>query len=185
MTVNTRVIRILLAANSYPFVEIEDGLRVQVLPSISYLPRCQKHQFAAFIADVGLLVVWDDEPKKILSRVIGIETALMNMIWGATSAYPEENEKKEPAVDTQEYDPDLESFEEKPRRIVLMQAVLTAFTLALSLIALGAGWRNIAQEIAVDQNYIRVAFVAALIPQFWLSLVSSIHLLVRIKKSRC
>ena len=68
MTVNTRVIKILLHLPTIcTYVEIQPGLRLQVLPDMSYLPRCQKHQFAAFIADRGILVVWEDEPKKLLT----------------------------------------------------------------------------------------------------------------------
>jgi hypothetical protein len=173
MTVNTRVIRILLHANTMPFVEIQKGLRIQVLPDISYLPRCQKHQFAAFIADSGILVVWDDEPKKILARIEKLEVALMKMIWGNESAYPEEMpaEKKEAYVEANELTGDAEAQEEKPRKLVLIQPVLTAFTLCLTVVAMGTGYRAIAIEIALDKNYLRILFVLAFIPQVWLSLV--------------
>ena len=66
MTVNTRVIKLFLHSNDKAYVPLKGGLRLQVLPDISYLPRCQKHQFAAFIADRGLLIVWDDEPRHLL-----------------------------------------------------------------------------------------------------------------------
>jgi hypothetical protein len=172
MTVNTQVIRILLRATTTSFVEIQDGLRIQVLPSFSYLPTCQKHHFAAFIADTAILVVWDDEPQQILDRVERLESALMKTIWGNESAYPEEEDEKKGAnslVSQLEGDP--ESMEEKSRRIVLMQPWLTAFTLFLSLAAIAAGYSQIAVEIFIDKNYIRLLFVLAIIPQFWLSLV--------------
>jgi hypothetical protein len=176
MTVNTRVIRILLQANTLPYVEIQDGLRIQVLPDMTYLPRCQKHQFAAFIADCGMLVVWDDEPKKILARVEKIEAALMNMIWGNESAYPEEgsNEKKETTVNVDDLGFDQEAIAEKPRKIVLIQPTLTAFTLLAAIVAIGAGFREVALEIATDKGWIRLAFIAAIVPQFWVSLVRTL-----------
>ena len=173
MTVNTRVIKILLHSNDMPYVEIQPGLRLQVLPDMSYLPRCQKHQFAAFIADRGILVVWEDEPKKLLARADTIQEALMKMIWGNESAYPEENEKKESATEVSAVDvEDLENQpEEKPRQIVLIQPMLGAATLLLTILAIGSGWRQIAIETYVDRNYVRAAFAAVALPQMWLALV--------------
>lgn len=141
---------------------------------MSHLPRCQKHQFAAFIADRGLLVVWDDDPKKILGRAERLENTLIKMIWGKQSLYPDEDEKKEetkvelPEVDTDPEDPAAE----KPRQIVLWQAIFSAFTAALALSALGLGWRQIAFEIATDHFYLRFLFALVIVPQFWLALVS-------------
>ncbi|KAF2138548.1 uncharacterized protein K452DRAFT_301083 [Aplosporella prunicola CBS 121167] len=171
MTVNTRVIKIILHNNSLPYIEIQRGLRVQVLPDMSYLPQSQKHQFAAFIADRGILVVWEDQPKKLLERVNNIEHALMDMIWQDESAYPDENEKKEAMYQVHEDDgSDAESAEEKPRQTVLIQPLLTACTLILTLAAIGSGWRQIAIEVAVDGGYIRLAFIAVVLPQMWLAL---------------
>jgi hypothetical protein len=178
MTVNTRVIRILLHSNQMPFVEIQEGLRIQVLPDMSYLPRCQKHQFAAFIADRGVLVVWDDDPKKILGRVERFETALMKMIWGNEGAYPEEDEKKEEVeILEEEVDADPENpGETKPRKIMLMQAWITAFTIGLTIGVIGAGWRQVAIELSIDKNWIRLAFVLVFVPQFWLALVRQLRI---------
>src|SRR5579871_3413382 len=176
MTVNTRVIRILLYNNCMPFIEIEEGLHLQVLPSISSLPRCQKHQFAAFVADRGILVVWDDDPDKILGRVESLETALVKMIWDRSLTYPEENkneEKEDLNGQESETNSDLENpTTEKPRPIVLLQAIYTGLTLTLTIGTLGLGWRQIAFEFATDHVYLRVLFVLAIIPQFWLALVS-------------
>ncbi|KAF2427413.1 hypothetical protein EJ08DRAFT_699638 [Tothia fuscella] len=173
LTINTSVIRILLKANPHSFVEVQSGLRIQVLPNYTHLPNCQKHHFAAFIKTPPILVVWDDEPQQILARAEKLEKALMKKIWGNESAYPEEDEKKEILVSEgsdSEGDGDVEMGEEKPRRIVLVQAWLTGFTLFLCLIAIGAGYREIAVEVYVDGNYLRVLFILAIIPQFWLSL---------------
>lgn len=182
MTINTRVIRILLHNNQMPFIEVQEGLRIQVLPDMSYLPRCQKHQFAAFIADRGILVVWDDDPKKILGRIERFETALMKMIWGNQSAYPEEDEKKEDVeADEKEAEGDPENpGESKPRKVMLLQAFITACTICLTVVVLGASWRQIAIEIMTDHSWIRLAFILAFVPQFWLALVCTISTLVHL-----
>ncbi|SRR6266480_5389691 len=176
MTINTRVIRILLYNNTQPFIEIKNGLHLQVLPSLSHLPRCQKHQFAAFIADRGILVVWDDDPKKILARAERLENTLIKMIWGKQSMYPDEEEEKkeETKVEATEIDADPEDpAAEKPRQIVLWQAIFCAFTVALAISVLGLGWRQITFESMTDHFYLRFLLALAIIPQFWLALVSS------------
>ncbi|KAF2769078.1 hypothetical protein EJ03DRAFT_343541 [Teratosphaeria nubilosa] len=174
MTVNTRVIKLFLHSNNRPYVPLKKGLRLQVLPDISYLPRCQKHQFAAFIADRGLLVVWDDEPKHLLDRAQRIQDELMEMIWN-DHEFDDENEKKDAAVVVNEIDgPSDDDVEpgtlEKPRPIMLWMPITSAFTLGLTVFCIGLGWKEIAIELYVDHNYIRLAFVACVIPQIWLGL---------------
>ncbi|EME46198.1 hypothetical protein DOTSEDRAFT_101420, partial [Dothistroma septosporum NZE10] len=173
MTVNTRVIKLFLHKNSRPYVPLKNGLRLQVLPDISYLPRCQKHQFAAFIADRGLLVVWDDEPRHLLDRAHKIEKSLMEMIWDETS--DDEDIKKEGSVNVAEVvDEDGEAVErgevEKTRRIVLYQPFITGCTLLLTFFCLGLGFKEVAVETYVDHSYIRVAFIAVLPLQIWVAL---------------
>nr|POF01165.1 glucans biosynthesis glucosyltransferase h [Quercus suber] len=171
MTVNTRVIKLFLHNNDRPYVPLKNGLRLQVLPDISYLPRCQKHQFAAFIADRGILVVWDDEPRHLLDRAQKIEKALMEMIWDDDPMGADEKKEANADVTDLGSEDDVEMGTlEKPRQIILWQPILTAATLALAITALGAGWRNIAIETVVDHNYIRMAFIFAFIPQMWLGL---------------
>ncbi|KAF1354804.1 glycosyl transferase family group 2-domain-containing protein [Delphinella strobiligena] len=174
MTVNTRVIKLFLHGNDRPYVPLKDGLRLQVLPDISYLPRCQKHQFAAFIADRGILVVWDDEPRHLLKRAQNIQEALMAMIW------PEEGEEEIDEKDFKNHDINVNEFSgeedveatgtEKPRKIVLNQSIITSFTLALIVVVTGLGYQKVAKEIYLDGNYVRLCFVLVFIPQSWLSL---------------
>lgn len=172
MTVNTRVIKIILNANSLPFIETQKGLHIQVLADYSCLPRCQKHQSAAFVNDPGVLVVWDDDPQKIVGRVQRLEKEVMGAVWGPD---PDDiTEKKEPVIKTTKLeDEDPESRESKPRRLLLNQAIITAITLALALTAIGTGWQRVAIEIAVDHKYNRLALLGVLIPQLWLALVHS------------
>ena len=95
MTVNTRVIKLFLKRQDISSVPFSDGLEIQILPNISYLPNCQKHHFAAFVQDAGMLIVWDDEPKHLLVRAKHIENSLMAMIWNASddAGYDEKNNK--------------------------------------------------------------------------------------------
>jgi hypothetical protein len=175
MTVNTRVIKLFLHNNDKPYVPLRNGLRLQVLPDMSYLPRCQKHQFAAFIADRGLLVVWDDEPRHLLDRANKIEQSLMEMIW---QSEPEDfDEKKEPEIEIEEINAvgeDGETVErgslEKPRRIVLWQPIVSALVLALAIFTIGLGWREVAIETYIDGSYIRLAFLLVLPLQLWIGL---------------
>lgn len=177
MTVNTRVIKLFLHGNENAYVPLKNGLRLQVLPDMSYLPRCAKHQCAAFIADRGILVVWDDQPTHLMKRAEDIEQALMKMIWpdeseeGAEEEMDEKNPVPQIIVDeVAGEDGEAYAGTTKPRRLVLIQAFLSAFTMIICLAALGAGWRNVAQEIEVDGSYIRLAFVLVYPLQIWISL---------------
>ena len=71
---------------------------------------------------------------------------------------------------------DLEISSEVPaRRPVLIQALLTAATLALVIAAMGSGWRQVAMEIAIDKKYLRLAFLIVVPFQIWLALVGRLH----------
>jgi len=172
MTVNTRVIKLFLHNNDKPYVPLKNGLRLQVLPDMSYLPRCQKHQFAAFIADRGILVVWDDEPRHLLDRAQKIEKSLMEMIWDDS---PEEADEKKDGgsvmVNEVNSEDDVElGTIEPPRRIVMWMPILSAFTLFLTVLAIGSGWRNVAKEVWIDNDYTRMAFIFVIPAQIWLAL---------------
>lgn len=171
MTVNTRVIKLLLGRNSLPFVQLSPGLRLQVIPDIQSLPFCQKHQSAAFIASQQILVVWEDDPKRLVRRVNYLQDNLMKMIWGELDE--PEDDKKDPFTNINSFDGEEvdESLEEGPRRIVLIQSLLTAATMVLVCSAIGGGWRNIAIELYVDRDWTRIAFAACIGPQIWLALV--------------
>lgn len=172
MTVNTRVIKIILSADNLPFIETRKGLRIQVISDYSQLPRCQKHHFAAFVIYPGVLVVWDDDPQKIVGRVQRLESEVMGAIWRADK--DEMNEKKELTTEANELDDDDDpetARESKPRRLLLNQPCITALTLAIAFTALGAGYRRIAIEIAIDRNFARLAFLVVFPPQLWLAMV--------------
>lgn len=182
MTVNTRVIKLFLRRQDLSYVPLQDGLRLQILPDITHLPRCQKHHFAAFMNDTATLVVWDDEPRNLLKRAQGIQQQLMDMIWQEDSPYQNEKQPSngkdskvasvtEYTVDSERDDSFQEDLTEKPRRTVLIQPILTGVTLFLIIAALGSGWRQLAVELAVDKSWLRLAFLLVVPLQLWLGLV--------------
>ncbi|KAJ2993300.1 hypothetical protein NUW58_g1885 [Xylaria curta] len=172
MTINTRVINVILASrrSTYEYIPLPDGLRLQVLPSMRELPRCQKHHFAAFIQDLQIMVVWDDEPKKVLARAEALERQLMRMIWGAGDEEEEEGEgekpEKAPEVDVTPVD--LEAAADgSDRRVKLTSALTVALTVALAITTLGIGYRSLAFEIATDGSYVRLALIVVSPLQLW------------------
>ncbi|KAH0541792.1 hypothetical protein FGG08_003747 [Glutinoglossum americanum] len=161
MTVNSRVIKTFLQWSPDAVdVPLLNGLRIQILPTIDDLPRARKHQFAAFIASDAILVVWDDDALHIIQRAKHIESELMELVW-RTGEPSDEEARKQADVEVSEIQIDEESGSVIPhtRPIHLMNTILVAMTLILVVTTLGAGFRQIAAEIAVDGNMIRLALV--------------------------
>lgn len=183
MTVSTRVINLILQRDDLVYIQLKDGLKLQILPNIAFLPTCQKYQNAAFVKDQAMLIVWADSPKEILARAAAIEEQMMWVFSHGMSPYGEEvDEKKEEhnvnvvelphdGMDRDGYGKE-EGYVEKPRPINLTQAIMTGLTLILVVAAMGSGWRQMAIETAVDQTYIRWALLACVPVQIWLALVS-------------
>ncbi|KAK4235801.1 glycosyl transferase family group 2-domain-containing protein [Achaetomium macrosporum] len=160
MTVNSRVIKTFLAWSPDAVdVPLMNGLRVQILPTIDDLPRARKHQFAAFVASEGLLVVWDDDALHLVARAKAIESELMELVWKAGS---DEDGDEKGGVVVEEPEVDEESGELKPekRPVHLQNTYLVSLTLVLVTVSLGAAWRQLAIEVSVDGNFIRLALVA-------------------------
>jgi hypothetical protein len=186
MTVNTRVLQLFMHARpDEHYIQIHASLRLQVIPSIEALANCQRHQSAAFIASSATLLVWEDEPARLLERAEYIQDALMKMSWRSDEPEEEVNEKgdgKRPFVEIEEYAEATQEEEaaeaEKPRETVLWQTIYTGMTITLIIAALGAGWRAIAVEHVQDPKWIRLAFIAVLPAQFWLALVSLVSSLI-------
>ncbi|KAH0443358.1 glycosyltransferase family 2 protein [Colletotrichum camelliae] len=169
MTVNTPVIQsiiqgLLNSREPKDSVALEGGLQLQVLPRMTDLPRCQKHQYAAFVLDPPLLVVWDDEPNRIFSRPESIEKMIISMIWKSEDGEEEDEPKNEKAVDIniQELSPaaleEALKAEVRPSRIT--SSMVVALALALSITCLGLGYRALALQIQVDNSYTRLALLA-------------------------
>jgi hypothetical protein len=180
ITIQTRVVKLFLRNKSVSFVPLADGLRLQILPTTSDLQRAQKNHFAAFISDAAMLVVWDDEPKHVLTRAARIEKQLMEVIWKDESPWDEKSHGKNtpstiaPSVAGNDgvSVPDLEeALVAEYRPTVLIQPILTAATLALLIAALGGGWKQLALQAKVDGGFLRLALVVVVPAQIFLSLV--------------
>lgn len=174
MTVNSRVIKVFLSWSPDAVdVPLMNGLRVQILPTIDDLPRARKHQFAAFVASEAILVVWDDDALHLIKRAKAIESELMELVWktGQPEDAEEGGDNKAPNVSTVEIDEESGKIKPQFRPTHLLNTVLVACTLVLIVTVLGAGFRELAIEVAVDKSYLRLAFIALTPVQIFFTLV--------------
>lgn len=181
ISIKDRVVTVLLSQPDLVYIPIQDNLRLQIVPDVEYIPRCQRSQGAAFCKNQDMLVVWGDSVDATEQRA---DKYLKQMVEVFSQGFGTYSEKEKDTVmvhempmDGSEYaysgDVDPEEVSQEPRRkIVLIQAVLTGLTLLLIVAAIGAGFRQIAIEIGIDHSYIRLAFVIVVPLQMWLALVS-------------
>ena len=161
MTVNSRVIKSFLQWSPDAVdVPLTNGLRVQILPTMEDLPRARKHQFAAFVASEGLLVIWDDDALHLVERARAIESELMELVWQSGIADQDEGSRGGPGVAEAEVDEETGDVKPDKRPIHLQNSVLVALTMIVVLVALGAAWRQLAIEVSVDGDYTRLALIA-------------------------
>src|ERR1700712_424948 len=162
MTVNSRIIRTFLEWSPDAVdVPLLNGLRIQILPTIQDLPRARKHQFAAFIASDALLVVWDDDALHLIQRGKAIESELMALVWkNGENGNDTDDEKRDPNVGVFEIDEESGELIPEARPLHLQNTVLVALTLILIITLLGAGYRQVAIEVAIDSTYTRLALLA-------------------------
>lgn len=73
---------------------IDSNTRIQILDEVSHLARARKHQYAAFVREEGVLVVWADVVEAIIPAAELLEEALMQFIWRGE----EENKKANQAM---------------------------------------------------------------------------------------
>jgi hypothetical protein len=183
LTVNSRIIKLFLDHHNSNYVPLSADLRLQVLPSMLHLPTCQKHHFGAFIQDQSLLVVWDDEHKRLIERADNIERSLMKVIWHCDDEEETLSDKKDDPVvilakvgDREVTPGELEeSAMVQDRPTLLINSIVVGLTLTLLTAALGAGWRSLAQEFSIDGSFTRLALVAATPVQVFVSLVSDLR----------
>lgn len=180
------MIKIIMSHVTADYVPLSDGLRLQVLPSMDYLPGCQKHHFGAFIKDQRLLVVWDDQPNNLLERAESIQSSLIKNTWHDEVDTDESISKKKEITDISATDfgygeitpGELENaLVVQNRPTLLINSIIVGMTLTLLLAALGSGWRNLAQEISIDGSFMRLALLAAMPAQVFVSLVSFFYAL--------
>lgn len=174
MTVNSRIVKTFLSWSPDAIdVPLTNGLRVQVLPTMSDLKKARKHQFAAFIAYDGLLVVWDDDATNLVPRAQAIEKELMELVWKhGRHNEEEEDEPKEKGPGITTYDADEETGEQRENRPTnLINTIMVSMTLLLIMVMLGAGIREIVIASLTDGNWVRVAFLALTPIQVFFTLV--------------
>ena len=159
-------------------VPLQGGLRLQCLPSVESLITAQKHQCAAFISDVDMLIVWDADPAEVLARAQNFQRMMIQTIFT-------EEEFKEPKVSIRNETPttieerevdsnssdEIEDATEPKRPTVLINAVVVGLTLLLLVTALGAGWRVLVLQTLVDGKFLRFALLITLPVTVFLSLV--------------
>ncbi len=178
MTIASRTIETFLNYNPQAItVPLNDtGLSVQVVPTLSDLARAQKLRYAAFVAKVGLLVVWEDEPMHLVTRAANIEQRLANVKWAEVVLQGKSaniGDKGRSQINVKEVDPENGEIMPQHRPTHLMNTVLVALTLILVVTVLGAGYRELAIGIASDKGWIRLAFMALTPIQVFFTLVSS------------
>jgi hypothetical protein len=172
MTIKTTVIKTIVGLTDLPYVQIQSGKRLQLIPDIASLPFCQRNQSAAFVASHQMLVVWDDSTGAIVRRAEEIQYSLMTMVCGDDVS--EDMEGKGQFVSGKEYDDyfDLNGTgEDEERRPQLWQSIYTSMALLLMIAALGSGLRQIAIQQMHAPDWRRFLFVIPLFGQLWLSLV--------------
>ncbi|CAN9155240.1 unnamed protein product [Alternaria alternata] len=180
MTVNTRVIKYILERTQAQYVQIQTGLRLQVVPDFEALPYCQRGQSAAFVASRGILIVWQDDPKLTLERAEFIINCLMRMMCGAEYGYDAQDlelEKalgKNPMVIIEEYDDGFylgDGQGDEPRDMKMWQAAYCGLSILLLTAAIGSGCRQIAiEEFQAPKHWLRLLFLICIPAQVWLSL---------------
>lgn len=77
----------------------------------------------------------------------------------------------EASIESTDFEFDLESGVKK-RPTVLIAPFMAACTLALVLVLMGLGARDLAQEVKIDQSYTRLALITVAPLQIFISLVS-------------
>lgn len=147
------------------------------------LPSCAKHQFAAFIADRGCLVVWDDDPRYVLDRASKLVNEIVMLIWEDGMDSDElapQADKKQAQVIVSEVEKDNASSNvdvenggigHAIRRRVAWQPISVGVTMILLFLSTGTGFGQIVEEIYYDRNYTRLLLVLVMPMQLWVSLV--------------
>ncbi|KAK2624996.1 hypothetical protein QTJ16_005365 [Diplocarpon rosae] len=173
ITVRTRLIWTILDLHSHDFVPLNNGLRLQIIPSMDHLHQCQKHQFATFVRREGMMVVWADQPKYIYDRCTEIETLLMEEVWDNEEAGEKKSANKSVVeVASRSLSPaELEdALRTEKRPTLLINSVIVGLTLILLTSALGRSFRAIAQEIQIDGDYTRLVLLFVTPCQIFVSL---------------
>ncbi|KAF3347601.1 glycosyl transferase family group 2-domain-containing protein [Verticillium dahliae] len=164
ITVNSPVVQsiMLRVPDHLQSLPVSDGLKLQVLPSMRHLPSCHKHHFAAFVKDPPTLVVWDDDPQKVLSRAENIEQMIVRYVWHMADELDQRAEKGH-ALEPIPEEISLADLENgavaEVRPLKLSSSIIVSLALCLSISCLGLGWRALALQTTVDGSYLRMCLI--------------------------
>ena len=171
MTVNSRSIQSVLAFSAgVSDIPLQNGLRMQVIPTMADLPTARSAQCGAFIADSGLLVVWDDEPSNLISRAADIEDQTTQIIWKMSDHDEEDFQSIMYNKEATMMDNEAQAVAPEERPTHLMNTVLVALCLIIVIVLLGLAARSLATEISADKGYYRLAFLALVPIQIFFTL---------------
>jgi hypothetical protein len=175
MTVKTRVVytivqRLNLGETGIP---IRDNQRIQVVDDFIGLRRARKHQYAAFVREEGLLVVWDDDPSHLVSRIESIEADLLKVVWRLQEEDEIPNEKMGLLTSTTALDEETQPVSQA-RPIRYYMPVMCACTMCLLVVLFGSRMQSIFQSITVLGQYSSLAFVALTPIMAFFTLVSKL-----------
>lgn len=181
MTVSTPVTRTILESTSYvelDHVPMPNDLRVQVLKTMSDLPHCQIHHFAAFLEDLRILVVWDDDPEHLIQRAENLEAKLVKMIWENDEGKADKSDAEDPKAlaDEENVAADPGTIEagmaaEEKRPVMFLSSIIVACTVCLAVTCMGFGWRRLAMECKVDKSFARLVLLLLAPVQLFFSMV--------------
>ena len=179
MTINTRVINTFLTWPDAVEVPLSDGQTIQILPEVKDLFRARRHQYAAFIASEGILVVWDDDNNHLLERAAAIEEELVRFVWLRGQA--DEFTEKEDNIrnDQDSTDEEAGALGVSKRPIHYYHCFLVACNICIIMTLQSLGWQQIVGDIIHIKAWISLAFLAMTPINIFLSLVRSSSILQR------
>lgn len=62
---------------------LDANTRIQVIESVSHLGTARKNQYAAFVRDEAVLVVWADAVDELIPAAAKLEKSLISFIWSS------------------------------------------------------------------------------------------------------
>jgi hypothetical protein len=174
ISVNSRIVKAFFTlTTNVDYVRLRGNLRIQILPTIRELGGALRYQFAAFIAEDCSLIVWDDDPAKIIARAVDIEQQLVEISYhNITGKYPPNDKRRKSIMPSTT---DLEAANAEPRPRVFINCIMMAFTLTLVLATMGLSWMELTEQSLVDHNFRRFALVAMMPIEIFLCLVMTLN----------
>lgn len=168
-------------------LHVDANTRIQVLGAVEDLATARKNQYAAFIREERVLVVWADRVDSVVPAARALEEALIAFLWaketaaspsmvslptvsrGASSADlvapsspPLTNIAEK--VETAPEDPEeaIALAHRRARPVALISAIVSGLAAASGLCLMGLGIRALVVQLFYDANYIHLVLVITL-----------------------